>query len=147
MAKRFASRARPFFMYVSYFAPHVGAPVEPDDPPLRARDSTGQWRAYRTPARPAWVRGRFDRLITHSAGLPRGGRAAERDMSDKPRRIQLTPEPSARERRWMREVTRQRAEAVFVLDKDDTVRYAEYCPEIAEQPDFGKALEEAGKLA
>jgi thiol peroxidase len=37
--------------------------------------------------------------------------------------------------------------AVFVLDKDDTVRYVEYCPEIAEPPDFSKALEEAGKLA
>jgi thiol peroxidase len=36
--------------------------------------------------------------------------------------------------------------AVFVLDKDDVVRYVEYCPEVAEQPDFGKALEEAGKL-
>jgi thiol peroxidase len=37
--------------------------------------------------------------------------------------------------------------AVFVLDKDDTVRHAEYCPEIAEQPDFDKALQEAAKLA
>ena len=36
--------------------------------------------------------------------------------------------------------------AVFVLDKDDTVRYAQYCPEIAEQPDFDRALAEAAKL-
>ena len=36
--------------------------------------------------------------------------------------------------------------AVFVLDKDDTIRYADYCPEIAEQPDFDKALEAAAKL-
>jgi len=36
--------------------------------------------------------------------------------------------------------------AVFVLDKDDTVRYAEYCPEVTEQPDFDRALEEAAKL-
>lgn len=36
--------------------------------------------------------------------------------------------------------------AVFVLDKDDTVRYAEYCSEIAEQPKFEQALAEAGKL-
>lgn len=37
--------------------------------------------------------------------------------------------------------------AVFVLDKDDTVRYTQYCPEIAEMPDFDKALEAAKKLA
>jgi thiol peroxidase len=37
--------------------------------------------------------------------------------------------------------------AVFVLDKDDTVRYAEYVPEIAEQPNFDKALEVAKQLA
>jgi thiol peroxidase len=37
--------------------------------------------------------------------------------------------------------------AVFVLDKDSTVRYAQYCPEIAEQPDFDKALEVARQLA
>jgi thiol peroxidase len=36
--------------------------------------------------------------------------------------------------------------AVFVLDKDDTIRYAEYCPEIAEQPNFDKALEIASQL-
>jgi thioredoxin-dependent peroxiredoxin len=36
--------------------------------------------------------------------------------------------------------------AVFVLDKDDTVRYVDYCPEIAEQPDFDRALQEAAKL-
>jgi thiol peroxidase len=36
--------------------------------------------------------------------------------------------------------------AVFVVDRDDTIRYAQYCPEIAEQPDFDRALEEAGKL-
>ena len=36
--------------------------------------------------------------------------------------------------------------AVFVLDKDDTVRYTEYCPEVTEQPDFDRALQEAAKL-
>jgi thiol peroxidase len=36
--------------------------------------------------------------------------------------------------------------AVFVLDKDDTLRYAQYCPEIAELPDFDKALEVVRKL-
>ena len=37
--------------------------------------------------------------------------------------------------------------AVFVLDRDDTVRYVEYCPEIADQPDFDRALEVADELS
>lgn len=36
--------------------------------------------------------------------------------------------------------------AIFVLDADDTIRYAHYCPEIAEQPNFDAALEAAGRL-
>jgi len=36
--------------------------------------------------------------------------------------------------------------AVFVLDTDDTLRYVDYCGEIAEQPNFDAALEAAGKL-
>jgi len=31
--------------------------------------------------------------------------------------------------------------AVFVIDKDDTIRYAEYVTEIAHEPDYDKALE------
>ena len=117
MAHRFAGGTSPFFMFVNHVAPHFGGPHEPDDPPSFAPDSTGRPREFRTPARPAWVEGRFDRLITRSAGLPRGGGPAERDVSDKPPRIRRTPEPSPRERRWLREVTRQRAEAVYVMDQ------------------------------
>ena len=36
--------------------------------------------------------------------------------------------------------------AIFVLDANDTIRYADYCGEIAEQPDFHTALEAAGRL-
>lgn len=117
MAGRFARGSRPFFMYVNFFAPHFGAPLEPDDPPAFAADRTGVLHDFRTPARPRWVQGRFDRLITHSAGLPRDGGPAERDVSDKPRWIREMPEVSARERVWMRESTRQRAEAVYVMDR------------------------------
>ncbi len=39
------------------------------------------------------------------------------------------------------------ARAVFVLDKDNTIRYVEYVQEIAEQPNFDAALEAARKLA
>lgn len=37
--------------------------------------------------------------------------------------------------------------AVFVLDKDDTVRYAEYVPEITEQPDYDAVLACARELS
>jgi len=117
VAERFAEGTRPFFMFVNYFAPHFGGPKEPGDPPAFAQDSTGAQRDFRTPARPTWVRGRFDRIITHGAGLPRDGGFAERDVSDKPPRIRRMPEPSAQERDWIRESTRQRAEAVYVMDR------------------------------
>jgi thiol peroxidase len=36
--------------------------------------------------------------------------------------------------------------AVFVVDKDDTVTYVEYVPEIAQHPDYDAALEAVHKL-
>ena len=39
------------------------------------------------------------------------------------------------------------ARAVFVLDKDNTIRHAEYVKEVAEHPDYGAILEAAKKLA
>ena len=39
------------------------------------------------------------------------------------------------------------ARAVFVLDKDNTVRYVEYVKEVAEHPNYAAALEAAKKLA
>ena len=39
------------------------------------------------------------------------------------------------------------ARAVFVLDKDNTIRYVEYVKEVAEQPNFTAILEAAKKLA
>ena len=38
------------------------------------------------------------------------------------------------------------ARAVFVIDKDDVIRYVEIVPEITNQPDYDKALGAAGKL-
>lgn len=36
--------------------------------------------------------------------------------------------------------------AIFVIDKDDKVRYAEYVPEITQQPDYAAALTALKKL-
>ena len=108
MARRFSSSRRrtgkPFFMYVNFVAPHNGGPHESDDP------------EFNTPARPAWVRGRFDR-VRRASGIPRGGGPTEARMSDKRSDMRKLSEPSPRERAALAEVTRQRAEAIFALDR------------------------------
>lgn len=115
MIQRFSARAKPFFLYVNFVAPHHGRPVERDDPG-RIADATGRIHDFVTPARPGWVKGRFDRLIDRSIGLAQNG-ASEADVSDKPkwlRRPALLP----REKRALREVTRQRAESIYVMDQN-----------------------------
>ena len=116
LARKYHRRARPFFLYVSYVAPHHGGPVEPDDPRgIRRRD--GAREDLVTPARPGWVKGRFNRVITRASGMPKGGGPAEADMSDKPWWMRVVPEVTRVERRALVNVTRQRAEAVYVLDR------------------------------
>lgn len=107
---------RPFFLYASFVAPHHGGPREPDDPGPVVRDD-GKVVRYRTTARPDWVKGRFDRIITRAPGLPRDGGPAERDVSDKPSNLGRLPEINVAERAALLEVTRQRAEAVYALDR------------------------------
>jgi thiol peroxidase len=38
------------------------------------------------------------------------------------------------------------ARSVFVIDRDDIIRYVEIVPEVTEHPDYGKALEAARRL-
>lgn len=115
MAREFARAPEPFFMYVNFVAPHHGVPSEPDDP-AAFRLPDGQLEPYLTPARPDWVKGRFDQVVRHSAGLPSGGGQGERDVSDKPVAFRVLPPVGAAGRRALAEVTRQRAEAVYVMD-------------------------------
>lgn len=117
MTEDFSRRDKPFFMYVNYVAPHFGGPREPDDPPAFLIDDKGRRQDVRTPARPPSVRGRFDGLIRRAAGMPKGGGPSERDISDKPKAFSRMPEPNARERRAMAELTRQRAESIYVMDQ------------------------------
>lgn len=117
MARGFSRRAKPFFMYVNFVAPHFGGPSEPDDPPMFLTDDAGREQDVRTPARPRSVRGRFDSLIRRGAGMPKGGGPSERDISDKPLVFRRVPEPNARERAALAELTRQRAEAIYVMDQ------------------------------
>ena len=108
---------RPFFLYLSAVAPHFGAPREKGDP-VHVKRGGGGFTKIATPARPRWVRGHFDRRITRASGLPIGGGPSEADVSDKPRPMDSQPELSLEERYADRNLTRQRAEALLVLDRE-----------------------------
>lgn len=116
LVRSFARHDAPFFLYASYVAPHFGGPRETDDPlhyvPARYRDDVT------TPARPEWVRGRFDDVVRRGSGMPADGGPSEADMSDKPPFMRQREDPPAVLRRAIRDVTRQRAESLFVLDRE-----------------------------
>jgi arylsulfatase A-like enzyme len=105
-----ARSPRPFFSWLSFVAPHHGLPHESDDPaPVRRADGTIQ--TFATPARPRWVRGRFDHLVRRAPGY-RG----QADVAGSPFFIRDKPQLDAAERRADLQVTRERAEALSVLD-------------------------------
>jgi len=112
VVKRRAASAMPFFFYVSFTAPHHGQPREPDDPGS-VRGADGRPVRVVTPAVPPDVRGRFDAVIPAAPGAdwhdPDGG-------ADKPSFLQRISPPNRAERVAIREATRQRAEAVSVVD-------------------------------
>ena len=116
LSRKYHDSTKPFFMYVSYVAPHMGGGREADDP-KNVRDSNGTLREFKTPARPGWVKGLFDKLITHGAGMPKNGGPSEADISDKPSSMRSQPELNTAERSALTNLTRQRAEAVYVMDR------------------------------
>ncbi|GGF47601.1 hypothetical protein GCM10011519_22060 [Marmoricola endophyticus] len=107
--------AKPWFLWLTPVAPHHGGPVEPDDPPTYHRRN-GSEQEFVTPARPSWVKGRFDTQVTHGLGQP-VGHAAEADLSDKPRVYRRQPEAGPVEKRRLRDTERQRAEALYAWDR------------------------------
>lgn len=111
---RYHRAQAPFFLWVNPVAPHHGLPVEPDDPPPY-RQAQGFLQEYPTPARPDWVKGRFDDEITHAFGQPEHG-PAEADVTDKPHNISKWLEATPTERLRLRDVTRQRAESIYAWD-------------------------------
>ena len=113
LVTRYAAGTRPFFLYLSSLAPHSGAPVEPDDVDYVLRDN-GTRSYFPTAARPAWIRGRANRLVTRSPGVPASGNP-EANVADKPRSVRLPPLNAAEIRAELR-MTRQRAESLLVLD-------------------------------
>ncbi|MCY7395255.1 MAG: sulfatase-like hydrolase/transferase, partial [Nocardioides sp.] len=104
----------PWFVWWTPIAPHHGSPVEDDDPG-RVERSDGFEVHWVTPARPDGVKGDLDDQVTHGLGTPATG-SAEADRSDKPQYLQGLPELSVAEQEAVTEVSRQRAEALTVLD-------------------------------
>ena len=113
LISKYSGSSKPFFLYVSALAPHHGSPHEPDDREYVRRGN--RVFEFLTPARPKSVRGRFDHVVRRAPGLPAGGGTSEADVSDKPLSFR-NPTHNARERRLERDLTRQRAEALAVLD-------------------------------
>ena len=111
---RYSRADKPFFLYLSALAPHYGGPREPDDVDSIRRPD-GRVFEFKTPARPDWVKGRFDDEIRRSPGLPANGGPSEDDVSDKPLAFR-NPELNERERQLATALTRQRAESIAVLD-------------------------------
>jgi N-acetylglucosamine-6-sulfatase len=107
-----AADAAPYFLWASYTAPHHGGPVEPDDPETVLRDDHEETE-FVTPARPDGVKGRFDHRIKAAPGAG----WHDPDFSDKPEHLRSLPLINDAERRAMLEVTRQRAEALAVVDQ------------------------------
>ncbi len=115
----FGRRPDPWFVWWTPVAPHYGGPVEADDPgPVRGRD--GITVTWPTPARPAWVHGKFDDVVARGPGIPASGEP-EPDLSDKPRFMATSPSLNRAEQVALTTLTRQRAESLAVLD----VRVAE----------------------
>jgi N-acetylglucosamine-6-sulfatase len=116
LVTKYHAAERPFFLYVSSVAPHFGGSREADDP-RPVRRANGTTIAIKTPARPRWVRGRFDSLVGRAPGKPLDGSPSEADVSDKPGEIRRLSEPNPAEWAAVRESTRQRGEAEYVLDQ------------------------------
>lgn len=90
----------PWLHYVSFSAPHVGNPIEDDDP-----------KKLLTPARPEQVWGMFDEEITEAPGASWN----DPDRSDKPDAMREEIDDDMREQ--MLTSARQRAESLHVVDR------------------------------
>jgi len=108
LVTKFAAAPDPFFLYVATVAPHFGGPRERDDPPLLKQF---------TPARPGWVKGRFDSMLPKSPGVPSFTRSPEADVRDKTWPIRSLPDVGPAAQAAVRELARQRAESIYVVDR------------------------------
>ena len=110
--RREAAGPRPFFMQTAFAAPHGGQPKEKDDPRPFTR-SDGYRQTWQNPARPSYVKGRFDHRITRLA--PWIGRE---EVASKPDFIRSEPPLAPDEVDAIIENYRQRVESLSVVDDE-----------------------------
>ena len=113
---KYHAEDKPFFLFVTPVAPHVGGPRERRDP-KSYRKASGYRQDFQTPYAPRWVQGRFDRQITHAPGVPLS-HPAEPDLSDKRVAWRVFNENTRTEKQRLRTVERQRAEAIYAWDRE-----------------------------
>lgn len=113
LLRREARSPNPFFAWVSFTAPHGGSPRERDDP-HRVPMGDGRVQKIDSPARPNYVKGRFDHTITR---IP-GGDDPRDDIDDKPVFIRARPAMTPVEDEAVLKAYRQRAEALSVVDDE-----------------------------
>ena len=109
--KRRAARDAPFFLYVGYAAPHNGGGERGDMKYVVGAD--GETVKFGTPARPDYVKGRFDDVIPEAPGVD----WEDPTPGDKPDYLTGLSKPNQAERDAMRSLARQRAESLYVVDK------------------------------
>jgi arylsulfatase A-like enzyme len=95
-----AAGGNPFFLFVTYLAPHVGDPVEPGDPSLP------------TPVPAPRHKGRFAGEL-----LPRSPAFNEADMSDKPLSMRRRPLLTPTQISELGAAYRQRLESLLAVDE------------------------------
>jgi arylsulfatase A-like enzyme len=99
--RTYAPGQRPFFMWLSFFAPHDGGPPDPDDPPGLLTPSPAPRH--------------HDRFV--KAELPRWPSLNERDVSDKPLEIRRRQLLDAQQLAALREKYQQRLESLLSVDQ------------------------------
>ena len=105
--RQFEGGGKPWYLQLNSLAPHHGDPVESDDP-------IGD--GMETPARPDWVKGRFDTEIQRGLGVPVDGQP-ERDVRDKARITRRMKPLTDSDRSDILALSRQRAETLFAFDR------------------------------
>jgi N-acetylglucosamine-6-sulfatase len=106
-----AASDRPFFLYASYTAPHTNGRQDEGGPRVPRDD--GLETAFGAVARPDEVKGMFNDRITAAPGAS----WSQPDMSAKPAYLRSLPAVNDAERLAMRDLTRERAEALHVVDQ------------------------------
>ena len=113
LVEEFSAGDQPFFIAAMPLAPHYGHREKGDPRPYTTADGTTYH--YKTPARPDWVKGRFDDVIRRAPGLNADGSQAP--VHGKPAFMASADPIEKPELRRLRALARQRAEALYVLDR------------------------------